>query len=559
MRIALAALALLLTAPPESAQEEKQEIQVTGLAGWGAYVTRGDWTPVILDLDNRGRKDVDLKVSVVWAAGFASQNSTNPTLDNVFGRTGPVTEILVPLPAKSRKRHSLCLMTPDLVQCNVWAFAQDARSGRTLARFEMLTRAADPQKRIVGIVGQARPQGLENETTVLASLQADELPEQWQGYGSLDALVWIDGRATELRSAAQAEALRQWISSGGRFYLMRSNTLNLGGTPVADLLPVKLGAGRELEGLGHNRFPEGRILVLDNTLRKGLIRATVDGIPLVVEATRDAGTVTFVAVDPTRAPFPDSPRTRDFWIWLLQLGPPPPAENIERERAPASIGSLALAQQAGRFPDIAAPEIGGLFMLIILYLVVVGPLDYFLLRWLRKLEYTWFTFPSYVVLFTLFILLVGGAFIQRAAHQREIVVEDHYAETGFLHRHALSAVLAPADVIYQVEDAVPLSSNFIDSQRSFDTGGKVTDVILLPGPPAGARNWLLNRNYTGLALADRCINAPSPLTYTITAHDTVSIRIQVQNTSTRTYESSTLVAKYGVYFISSIPPGESTV
>src|SRR5260221_676865 len=173
---------------------------------------------------------------------------------------------------------------------------------------------------------------------------------------------------------------------------------------------------------------------------------------------------------------------------------------------------------------------------IILYLVVVGPLDYLLLRWLKRLEFTWFTFPTYVVLFTVFILVVGGAFIQRAAHQREIAVEDHYSDTGFTRRRVLSAVLAPADVIYKVEDAQPLSSNFIDQHLAFDTGGKITDVQISPGPVPIAGNWLLNRNYTGLAYSDRCDTGPAALSYTITSQDNVEVRLTVKNTSSQTLE-----------------------
>ena len=560
MRRTLTVIVLLLVVSPGIAQDEneKQEVQVTGLAGWAGLATRGDWTPALIDLDNRGKKDLDLLISVTWAAGYSYQQSSNPTLDGIFGRAGPVHQLSLSLPAKSRKRISVCLLTPDGAQCNIWAFAQDVKTGRTLARGELTIRLADVQKRIVGIVGQSRPEGLEDESTIVATLQADELPEDWKGYSSLEALIWLDGRPTELRSAAQTDALKRWISSGGKLYVARANAMNFTGTPIADLLPVKLGAGRELESLEGSQFPAGPALVLENTVRKGAIRAESHGVPIVTESSQDAGRITFVAVDPSRAPFSGSRVATEFWKWLLKLGPVPPPERLEDEHPPSAIGSLAISQFAGRFPDIAAPEIGGLFLLIILYLIVVGPLDYLLLRWLKRLEFTWFTFPAYVVLFTVFILVVGGAFIQRAAHQREITVEDHYSDTGFTRRRVLSAVLAPADVFYKIEDAEPLSSNYIDQQRSFDTGGKITDVQVTPGLVPVAGNWLLKRNYTGLAYADRCDTGPGVLSYTITSQDNVEIKLTIKNTSSQTFEGSTLVTSKGIYWISSIPPGESS-
>jgi hypothetical protein len=556
MRIALVVLGLLSAA---SAAVAQQEVQVSGSAGWGGRVIRGEHAPVNIDLDNRGKKDIELVIAVTWAATFATQSRENPSLGDVFGRSGPVHHVAVTLPAKTRKRISLTLLTPDSSQMSVWAFAEDSK-GRTVARGELLARVFDANKRIVGVVGTARPEGLEDGSVDIANIGADELPEDWQGYSALEALVWLDGRATEIRSTAQVDALKQWISGGGRFCVARGNTIGLAGTPIAELLPAKLGATREVASLGGGPLPDGPAVILDCTPRKGaILRAETGGSPLVVQANRDGGRVIFAAFDPSRPPFSGWSESKAFWKWLLDINRAPPPPKTNEEQAPRAIGSRLLAHQAGRFPDVAAPEIGGLFLLIILYLVVVGPLDYVLLRWLKKLEYTWFTFPAYVVLFTLFILLVGGAFIQRAAHQREITVVDHFPETNFVRSRALSAVLAPADVLYKVDDAQPLSSNFINTDRMYDSGAKTTDIRIMHGQQRTTENWLLNRNFTGLALADRCGSAPSPLSYLLSAQQKGEIKLSVKNATSETFENATLVTPDGVFGVKAIPPGESVV
>src|SRR4029079_3342327 len=126
-------------------------------------------------------------------------------------------------------------------------------------------------------------------------MPAEELPEDWQGYAALDALIWLDGKGTDLRSGAQADALKQWISAGGRFVLARGNALDLGGTSVADLLHVKLGTTRQVQSDRYNHMTFWPSVLLESTLRSGVVRsATKDGTPIVVEASRDAGLVTFV-------------------------------------------------------------------------------------------------------------------------------------------------------------------------------------------------------------------------------------------------------------------------
>src|SRR5262249_42855147 len=154
------------------------------------------------------------------------------------------------------------------------------------------------------------------------NIQADELPEEWEGYSALEALIWMDGRANEIRSTAQIDALRQWISGGGTFCVARANTINLDAR-ITELLPVKLGSTRELETLGGGRFPPGPTVVLESSVRKGAIRAEASGVPLVVEASRDAGRVLFAAFNPSNAPFQGWGGTASLWRWLLNLGPAP--------------------------------------------------------------------------------------------------------------------------------------------------------------------------------------------------------------------------------------------
>src|SRR5476651_732502 len=115
MRTAFAILALLAAAGSAVAAQEK-DLQVSGTAGWNGRVSRGDWTPVRIDLDNRGKKDADLIIAVTWGGSFATQSSPNPTLEgnSFYGRSGPTVQIPVLLPAKSRKRLSVILLTSDV-------------------------------------------------------------------------------------------------------------------------------------------------------------------------------------------------------------------------------------------------------------------------------------------------------------------------------------------------------------------------------------------------------------------------------------------------------------
>src|SRR5689334_19349117 len=117
MPFATILLGLLL---PAAAVFTEQDLQVSGAAGWGGRALRGEYAPVLIDLDNRGKKDVDLSIAVVWAASFATQPQESPTYQSVSGRVGPVHRVAVRLPKNSRKRLSLGVLTPDSAQISVW-------------------------------------------------------------------------------------------------------------------------------------------------------------------------------------------------------------------------------------------------------------------------------------------------------------------------------------------------------------------------------------------------------------------------------------------------------
>lgn len=547
----LAWLVLAQAATPQPKPVDKQEIQVSGHAGFGGVVERGEWTPLTIDLDNRGKEDVDLVLAVTWGQSSGVQDSDRPTLAGLYGKSGPVHRLPVSIAARSRKRLSLGTRAPRQDRLNAWVFAESAKTGRTLAAGEILSRTLPARQRLVAVVGADRLQGFPGFT---AQAAPEHLPEDWRAYASLDTLVWLDAKASDLRSQAQVDALRAWIEFGGRLVLARSSEIGLSGTPIADLLPVELKGSRSLPALSElSRFggaPDGQTLVLDSVPR-ARVRLAQSGLPLVVEGALGAGTSIFVAFDPAKEPISKWDGAAKFWSWVAPVRAAPDPGDETLGGPPESIGAMSLALHAGTFPDVAPPAIGGLFVLIVIYLVVVGPFDYFVLRKLKRLELTWITFPAYVVLFTLLILFAGGAFIERAAYQREIVVVDRGANGASLERRrALSAVLAPRNQRYAVQGVEPVSSNYLTSQlSSLDLG----NATLLRTPEISLRDWTVARGATGLVVSDRAVPAAKGgLTWTLRDG-----RLTVKNDTGAPVKASALLTQDVVYELDLLPPGAS--
>lgn len=551
----LLALVAQAATPQQPPPPPKQDIQVSGHAGFGGVVERGEWTPLTIDLDNRGKEDVDLVLAVAWGQSGGVQDSDKPTLGSLYGRTGPVHRLPASIAARSRKRLSLGVRAPRGERLNAWVFAESAKTGRTLAAGELLARSLPARQTLTVVVGADRLEGFPGFT---AQAAPEHLPEDWRAYASVDTLVWLDAKVSDLRSQAQVDALRAWIEFGGRFVLARASEIGLAGTPVADLLPVTIKGGRalpslaELAAVGGSR-PEGRALVLDAAPEKARVRLAQEGLPLVVEGTRGAGTSIFIAFDPAKEPFAKWEGAGRFWTWALPGRPvPAPAPSMETSGPPESIGAMSLASHAGTFPDVAPPAIGGLFVLIVIYLVVVGPFDYFVLRKLKRLELTWITFPAYVALFTLLILFAGGAFIERAAYQRELVVIDRAADLRQERRRAISAVLSPRNQRYAIRDAEPVSSNYLPSRLdALDLG----NALLLRAPEIRLEGWTVARGATGLVVSDRAVESKGGLSWTQIGDGL----LRTNNGAGASIRPAALVTQGGVFDVDPIPAGQAEV
>jgi hypothetical protein len=125
--------------------------------------------------------------------------------------------------------------------------------------------------------------------------------------------------------------------------------------------------------------------------------------PLVQEWTLGQGNVDFVALDLATSPFDAWAGTVPFWETLLSPGARYPDwisadQSIRQMRANTMVYSLS------NLPALDLPSIRWLAILLVIYVLLVGPVNYFILRWRNRLQLAWVTIPLITLIFS------GGAF-----------------------------------------------------------------------------------------------------------------------------------------------------
>jgi hypothetical protein len=365
---------------------------------------------------------------------------------------------------------------------------------------------------------------------VVARLQVDQFPDSPIALEGLQAIYLNSEKALDLK-LNQISALMAWLQAGGHLILAVEQLADLTGTPwLQSLAPCELTAiesvkfdGEFLEWLrgpemkaesdsptsssprvtpprrpnaprASNRrssrasqiemiekleadpsFDQAELPVGTGQLRDGQTLLATRGIPLVIQAKRGRGLITLLPFSPEREPF-RSWKHRD-WFWAKVAGLPPlvfTAENFNRyggSSIDGVIGAMIDSAQIRKLP------VTWLLLLLVVYLVVIGPLDQFWLKRIGKQMWTWITFPAYVALFSGLIYFIGYKLRAGETEWNELHFVDVLprGEKSELHGRTYASVYSPVNAKYELISDQPhatLRSEFQGSWSGAQESGR---------------------------------------------------------------------------------------
>jgi hypothetical protein len=271
-------------------------------------------------------------------------------------------------------------------------------------------------------------------------LNAQELPDRVWGYEGVERILLLAGEksiVTEL-SPAQREALEQWTKLGGKLIFSigeRGPELLHPDDPsqlaefvpgtFSGLDPLRSAYGRDtfrnLELPPKYLTGKTRPSVVQLSNRTGQAELEQGGQqgypPLVIRQAFGLGQVIFVAFDLNHPTLVEWNGYSKLVESLLELGGPK-GDNLAAatERSITHRGYNDLVGQLravlDQFPGVTVVSFTAVAMVIVLFLLLIGPVDYFLIRYFRlPAATTWFTFP------TICLIFAGGAwYLGKLAH-----------------------------------------------------------------------------------------------------------------------------------------------
>jgi hypothetical protein len=264
-----------------------------------------------------------------------------------------------------------------------------------------------------------------------------QMPDRWFGYDAVDVVVFTTGRKELLdqllteTGTARLSALAEWVRRGGKLIVpVGSNHQEVarlfervplldckvaGSNTIPEVFAANVWAGRpqivpprkvEVALLE----PGPGVLTLLNEEGEGPGRP--GRRPLIVQGSFGLGMVSYVAFDLDTPPMTTWEGQTAFWQRCLDelaprlsdgRAPPNPGmpnqfpSGLSRDRPELATELQRALDDFGT--DIPTIPFYWVALFILFYILLVGPIDYFLLKKVfKRLELTWVTFPAAVIL-----------------------------------------------------------------------------------------------------------------------------------------------------------------
>ncbi len=384
-RLYLVVILVLMLVPISAAAQQPSPISITvqvGLDGEGSFRSKY-WIPVFVTLANDGP---DQQIKLEWRDQSTGSFTQSYVLD---------------LPGGARKQIVL-----PVIQTSRSAILTATASGVQVFRERIFLKQLPDDQIAIGL--------LSTDPTVLSSLTVADfgamrgatiipltpalLVDDPLLLTAIDVIA-VRELTAELRPE-QREALITWVQQGG--------TLLIGGGAVgetvirtfADVLPVTVGplqgnwpvnALEQLVGLSGLSNSVPQLTAHTVTLRANAHALSND--TLISQMELGAGKIIFAAFD--LATLRAWPGEAKLWAKVLALQPRLDIGATFR------FGFNDLLQGSLNQPLFELPSTTTILGLISLYIIVIGPLHFFILRQLRRLEWAWLTTPLLIVIFLL--------------------------------------------------------------------------------------------------------------------------------------------------------------
>jgi hypothetical protein len=444
----LTALALPITAVP--GQAANNPLTLTVHAGYQDVLKAGGWMPVTIDARNAG-------------AGVDGMLEVQESLNAQPGVSGfTIYEAPISLASGASKRVRLYLVenttgatiTARITQQGRVVVSQDSAASATTST---LIGVLSDQSTALDDFAAVHPGGV---AARVVHLRNDDIPDSSIPLQAFDILV-IDDFATDSLTSAQRAAIADYVTTGGDLLLGTGAAWRktLAALPPA-ILPMQVSGTRVIDSA---TIGGSAVEVATGTVTNGMAWLSDAGQPLILERPYGAGLVTMSTFDWNQQPVAVASDSRTILRQVMSraiFGQGGAAQNIPYAvMGPAPMGfgsqssistrSSVLTPVLGNLPGLDLPSLQLTGALVLIYVLLVGPVNYLVLGAMRRRALAWVTVPLIA------LLAAGGAYGAgiftkgRSVQTNQIAIVHVQPGTDHAYQETYTGIIPPSRGDYQ--------------------------------------------------------------------------------------------------------------
>jgi len=315
-----------------------------------------------------------------------------------------------------------------------------------------------------------RLRGRSRKISICQCDDLDEFPGHWFGYEGVDTVVATTSEECVLEhlDEQQIDALERWVQLGGRLILCvgergeevfgeQSRLARFSPGKQTQVVPQRTTSGLESFAGATERLDVGRdgIKMTAVTDVRGRVICSETGgpsgrLPTIVRSPHGFGKIVFVAFDPDRPPFVDWQGRPSLVARMLEedrWGQRDGSDAGTRSRRVAHLGYEDLVGQLrealDEFQGVTRAKFSWVAGLILLYILLIGPGDYFLLKKMGRLHWTWLSFPLVVLGFCVLAFVLSNRLSGNRLRINQVELVDVDVESSVMRGTMWSHIYSP--------------------------------------------------------------------------------------------------------------------
>lgn len=397
---------------------EEEKLKVSHTYGFENIFKWGSLVPITIEIDNN-LKDIDGEIQIEIPVNNAQNGMIGA------GESVTVYSQKINLPVNTKKKVTLNVpmarnissLKMNVLEGTNNIFSKDLPIGTGLNPTDIIIGTLSDDFNSVSYINKVSISGTSSGKRVyntrLVKLDENSISEDLNVLKSINVL-FINNFDTSKISKAKYEAIKKWVEKGGMLLLGTGPSQNKTLAVFKDsFLNGEIGNVAPIETKSANKLVDSssttsmKLDILNINIKDSSSLLSEGSTTLVHRLERGKGAVVVAGFDFGLSPLTNWPLNSTFGENLIAQGLPAYYKDPSYDRiAYGSMGNLSYS--LGNIPELPVPKASSLIIIFLIYIIIVAPVNYFILKKKDRRELMWVTVPALSIIFAVIVYFAGS-------------------------------------------------------------------------------------------------------------------------------------------------------